>query len=158
MNQFIFIPIYIIIVVLYLGIQKHECIGEYMFSIPHNSDLLSSLKGAAELLGIKAGIFTVIGALRKAVIHYYLQEKKDYHKILLDSPLEIASGIGNIAVKDGDTVIHCHVVLANKEGQCFGGHLGEGSIVFAAEAYLRSLHPGIMRKHDETTGLNLLAI
>jgi len=141
-----------------LGIEKCECIGEYMFSIPHNSDLLSSLKGAAERLGISAGIFTVIGALKKAVIHYYLQEKKQYHKILLEVPLEIASGIGNIAVKDGETIVHCHVVLADKEGRCFGGHLGEGSIVFAGEAYIRALSPKIIRKYDETTGLNLLSI
>lgn len=141
-----------------LGIEKYECTGEYMFSIPHDSDLLSSLKGAAEQLGIEAGVFTVIGALKKAVIHYYLQEKKKYHKILLEAPLEIASGIGNIAVKDGTTIVHCHVVLADKDGRCFGGHLGEGSIVFAGEAYIRAFDPKIMRKYDETTGLNLLAI
>lgn len=141
-----------------LGIEKYECTGEYMFSIPHNSDLLSSLKGAAERLGIEAGVFTVIGALKKAVIHYYLQEKKEYHKILLEAPLEIASGIGNIAVKDGMTIVHCHVVLADKDGRCFGGHLGEGSTVFAGEAYIRALDPKIMRKYDDTTGLNLLAI
>lgn len=141
-----------------LGIEKYQCVEEYMFSIPHNSDLLSSLKGAAERLRIGAGVFTVIGALKKAVIHYYLQEKKEYHKIVLENPFEIASGIGNIAVKDGETIIHCHVVLADKDGRCFGGHLGEGSIVFAGEAHIRALNPKIIRKYDETTGLNLLVI
>ncbi|MEJ5292117.1 MAG: PPC domain-containing DNA-binding protein [Candidatus Methanosuratincola sp.] len=141
-----------------MGIEKCECLGEYMYGIPHDSDLLASLKGASEQLGIAAGVFTVIGALKKAVIHYYVQEKKQYRKILLDAPLEIASGIGNIAVKDGDTIVHCHVVLADKEGRCFGGHLGEGSIVFAGEAYIRALSPKIIRKYDQTTGLNLLAI
>lgn len=141
-----------------VGIEKYECTGEYMYSIPHNSDLLSSLKVAAERLGIGAGVFTVIGALKKAVIHYYVQEKKQYHKILLETPLEIASGIGNIAIKEGETIVHCHVVLADKEGRCFGGHLGEGSIVFAGEAYIRALDPKIIRKYDETTGLNLLSI
>lgn len=141
-----------------MGIQKYVCLGEYVFSIANGSDLLSSLRMAAEQLKIEAGIFTVIGALKKATISYYLQDQKRYHQIDLGIPLEIASGIGNIAVKDGETVIHCHVVLSDKEGRCFGGHLGDGSIVFAGEAYIRALNPKIVRKYDDITGLNILSI
>lgn len=132
--------------------------GEYIVKIPHGSDLLLSLKDIANRLRVESGVFTVIGALKRAALYYYLQEEKRYHRIEFDAPLEIASGMGNIATKEGETVVHCHVVLADKDGKCYGGHLAEGSIVFAGELYLRAFSQKLERKYDNTTGLNLLEI
>ncbi|MDI9643752.1 MAG: DNA-binding protein [Candidatus Verstraetearchaeota archaeon] len=141
-----------------MGIREVDFAGEYFIKIPHDSDLLVSIRDAAEGLRIGAGVFTVIGALKKATLYYYLQDEKRYWKNTFDTPLEIASGIGNIASKDGETVVHCHVVLADKDGRCFGGHLAEGSLVFAGEAHLRAFRQNIRRKYDETTALNLMDI
>lgn len=137
---------------------KLDCAGEYFCKIPHDSDLLTSIRGAAEILGIESGAFTVIGALKKAVLLYYLQDQKKYQKNTLELPLEIASGIGNIAVKGDETIVHCHVVLADKEGKCYGGHLAEGSIVFAGEVHVRAFKQIMNRIYDDVTGLNLIDV
>jgi hypothetical protein len=131
---------------------------EYICSVPYDSDLLTSLKDLVKKLGIKTGTINFIGALRGATLLYYIQDEKRFHKNVLEGPLEIVSGIGNIATLNEELVIHCHVVLANKDGSCFGGHLAEGSRVFAAEVHIREFSPPVKRGFDKVTGLNLLQI
>ncbi|MEM2320443.1 MAG: DUF296 domain-containing protein [Candidatus Bathyarchaeia archaeon] len=131
---------------------------EFLFRLPYDSDLLLALKDLAKKLDVKTGVFVLLGALKSATILYYMQEEKKYAKISLDFPLEIASGVGNIAMMGDDVLIHTHVVLSDRDGRCYGGHLSEGSRVFSCEVYLRELSPTVHRKYDELTGLNLLDI
>lgn len=131
---------------------------EFVCSVPYDADLLPSLKDLVKKLGINTGTISLIGALRNATLLYYVQNEKRFHKNVFDHPLEIVSGIGNIATLNGDLVIHCHLVLADKNGYCYGGHLAEGSKVFAAEANIRELSPQITRQFDPVTGLNLLKV
>lgn len=131
---------------------------EFLCKLPYDSDLLLALKDLARRLGVKTGIFMLLGALKSATLLYYIQSEKKYIKLTFDFPLEIVSGIGNIAVMNDDLIIHAHIVLADKEGRCYGGHLTEGSRVFSCEVYLRELSPTIQRKYDATTGLNLYDI
>ncbi|MEM0057240.1 MAG: DNA-binding protein [Candidatus Geothermarchaeota archaeon] len=128
---------------------------EFLCKLPYDSDLLLALKDLARKLGVKTGIFILLGALKNATLLYYIQSEKKYVKLTFDFPLEIVSGVGNIAVMNDDLIIHAHIVLADKEGKCYGGHLTEGSRVFSCEVYLRELSPTIQRKYDATTGLNL---
>ncbi len=141
-----------------MSIQESAPIREYVVKIPYDSDLLLTIKEAVIKLGITSGVITVIGALRRAVLYYYLQEQKTFQKNVFERPLEIASGIGNIAVKDGETIVHIHVVLADKDGNAFGGHLAEGSKVFVGEVWIRALSPTTRRKFDVQTGLALFEI
>lgn len=131
---------------------------EFLFRLPYDSDLLLALKDLAKRLGVKTGVFILLGALRSATVLYYVQDEKRYAKLSLDFPLEIASGVGNIAMMGDDVLIHAHVVLSDREGRCYGGHLAEGSRVFSCEVYLRELSPTVHREYDELTGLNLLSI
>lgn len=131
---------------------------EFLFRLPYDSDLLLALKDLAKRLDVKAGVFVLLGALKSATILYYVQDEKKYAKLSLNFPLEIASGVGNIAMMGDDVLIHAHIVLSDREGRCYGGHLAEGSRVFSCEVYLRELSPTIDRKYDELTGLNLLNI
>jgi predicted DNA-binding protein with PD1-like motif len=121
----------------------------------HDSDLVQFITKLAEDKGITAAEFTAIGALKRAKLGFYDQKKHGYHEIIVDSPHEIASCIGNVSVKDGRPLVHVHVVLAGEDGDTKAGHLLEG-IVFAAEVHLRELEgTKLERKHDEETGLSL---
>lgn len=131
---------------------------EFLCNIPYDSDLLLSLKELAKTLDIKSGIFTFIGALKTACLFYYIQDEKKFEKNVFEGPFEIVSGIGNIATLKDDLVIHAHLVIADRKGNCYGGHLTEGSKVFACEVYLRELSPSISRNYDHITGLNLLVL
>jgi predicted DNA-binding protein with PD1-like motif len=141
-----------------LSALESKCLREYVCAIPCDSDLLLALKDMIKKLQIRTGMFAIIGALRNATLYYYLQSEKQFYKNVFNSPMEIASGIGNIATMNDELIVHCHLVLADKNGACYGGHLAEGSKVFAAEVHIRELSPSIKRKFDQTTGLNLFAI
>jgi len=158
LTETLFTSSYIIVMVLKLSILESKGLREHLCSIPYDADLLISLKDIVKKLKIRSGIMTVIGALRNATLYYYVQDEKRFHKNTFEGPLEIASGTGNIATLNDEIIVHCHLVLADKDGRCFGGHLAEGSRVFAGEVYIRELSPPMKRKFDAQTGLNLFDI
>ncbi len=124
--------------------------------LAHGADLLAELTRIAAERGVSAGRVEVIGAVKKARAGYYDQEKKQYGFRDFDEPLEILALIGNVSLKDGAPFVHAHVTLGDEEGRAFGGHLAEGTVVFAAEFRMEEL-PGakLNRVPDETTGLAL---
>jgi predicted DNA-binding protein with PD1-like motif len=48
-------------------------------------------------------------------------------------PLEVLSLSGNIAQKDGEVHIHCHITISSglEDGRAYGGHLSEGCLVLS---------------------------
>jgi len=134
---------------------KFDLGRNFLVGAEHNSDLVQFVTELAEKEGIIVAAFTAIGALKRAKLEFYDQEKHEYQEITLDSPQEIASCIGNISVKDGKPFVHAHAVLADKNGNTKAGHLLEG-VVFAAEIHLRELRGvKLERKYDKVTDLSL---
>jgi predicted DNA-binding protein with PD1-like motif len=121
----------------------------------HDSDIIALLNNVAKKHGITTATFTVIGALKKAKLAFYDQDKHEYLEILLSTPQEIATCVGNISTKEGEPFVHAHAVLADRDGNAKGGHLLEGK-VFAAEIHLFELvGEKIVRTNDAVTGLSL---
>jgi len=132
-------------------------VGKICFSrIFEGEDLAEVIRKRVEENGIKAGVFVLIGSLKKAIIGYY--KEGQYNSIELDGPLEIASCIGNIAVDEkGEIMIHAHIVVANEKGEAFGGHLMKGSPVGATAelVIIEGVGVNLQRAFDEKTRLNL---
>ena len=69
---------------------------------------------------------------------------------------EILNLNGNISLKDGEPMVHAHIILADQNGNSFGGHLEEGTKVFASEIQIEEFSkPDKNRKYDQATGLTL---
>lgn len=122
-------------------------------------DLLDTIKRSAEQCGVKAGVFTLIGALKNAVMGCY--KNGEYVYTRLDGPMEIASCMGNIAVDEKDEVIiHAHIVVSNEKGEAFGGHLMKGSFVkpTAELMIIEAAEANLKRVLDEKTKLKLLKL
>ncbi len=132
-------------------------IGRICFSrIFEDEDLADAIKKRVEESNVKAGIFILIGSLKKVILGYY--KEGEYKSIELDGPLEIASCMGNIAVNEkGEIMIHPHIVVSNEKGEAFGGHLMKGSPVGATAELVIIEGTGInlQRTFDEKTKLNL---
>ena len=123
-----------------------------------NSDLIQFLEAFAEQKQIDTATFTAIGALKYAELGFFDQEKQEYQKIVLDSPHEIASCIGNISLKDEKPFVHAHATLSDRHGNTKSGHLLKG-IVFAAEIHLcKLIGQKLERQYDENTNLSLWQI
>jgi hypothetical protein len=63
--------------------------------------------------------------------------------------------VGNTSLKEDESFVHAHAVLADRNGNTKAGHLLEGR-VFAAEIHLIELvGTKLVRKNDVITGLSL---
>ena len=128
----------------------------YMGTVPKGHKLLESLTAICKEAGVKLGKVEAIGAVQELSFAYYNQAKRVYEFNKVEKPLEIVSCIGNISLKDGQPLVHAHITASDKDGTCIGGHLAEGTVVFACEYVLyRFSGKPLTRGLDEATGLPL---
>jgi predicted DNA-binding protein with PD1-like motif len=123
---------------------------------PFGSDLLKELEAFVRAYGINLAWLSGIGAVSRATIRYYDQAKKDWVDLELDQRLEVVSMTGNVSLLNGEPIVHLHVVLADEQGRCYGGHLGNDTLVFNLEILMNTLSgPAVIRKMDAQTGLTI---
>ena len=128
----------------------------HLIRLPQGKDLVEAVTHECRHRGIEMGVVSVIGAVQGATIGYYDQCEKAYRSRHIDGGLEIASCHGNCSLKDGDVMVHLHIILADAEGNTYGGHLMSPTTLFAGEAHIQELGgKPLKREYDETTGLFL---
>jgi hypothetical protein len=127
--------------------------------LQEGDDVADSIKKNAEDSGVKAGIFMLIGALKRAEFGCY--KKGEYLTTRLDGPLEVASCMGNIAIDEkGETIVHAHIVVSNDKGKAYGGHLMKGCLVgpTAELVVIEAADVYLQKRYDEKTKLKLLML
>jgi len=133
----------------------YDLVKIHVGRLPKGSDLYNGLLEVIKAKGIGTGIVYGIGALKKAVVAYYDQMAKEYRQISINQPVEVLSLMGNISFKDKKAFLHAHITVSDEE-KAWGGHLLEGSEVFAFEYQILELQGQVLeRKYDEETGLFL---
>ena len=124
--------------------------------LPHDTDLLASIKEVFKKNNIRMGFFVAIGAVKCAKMAFYGQEDHAYHEFSVDEPAEILNCTGNVSELDGETFVHAHITLGLKDGTTRGGHLVEGTKIFACELFAIPLDGEQLRRSlDDVTGLKL---
>lgn len=135
-------------------------VGRICFGrLSEDDDVVESIRRSAEENGVKAGVFVLIGALKRVVLGCY--KDREYVTTQLDGHLEIASCMGNIALDEKDeTIVHAHIVVSNEKCEAFGGHLMKDSRVGpTAELVIIEAHAADLRRvFDEKTKLKLLRL
>jgi len=127
-----------------------------MGRLEHGADLLDELTAVCAENSVSLGWLNALGAVQRARLGYYDQDAREYRYFDLGRHLEIANLVGNVSLKDGKPIIHAHVTLADSDGNAFGGHLAQGTVVFACEFRIQVLDgPEFSRGFDDTTGLPL---
>ncbi|MBM3284912.1 MAG: DNA-binding protein, partial [Candidatus Aminicenantes bacterium] len=104
--------------------------------LPPDSDLLEGLQAIARKEGIALGQISGIGALKTANVGIFLPDQARYDVKEFAGELEICHLSGNISFKDGFPFVHAHIVLSDREGRAWGGHVLPGCRVFVAEVIL----------------------
>lgn len=131
---------------------KRTFIGQ----LPHGVDLLDELTAIVKREDIRMGRLSAIGATMNATVAFYDQNTQTYNPLEFRGGMEILSLTGNISVRDGAPFVHAHIVLGDKEGKAFGGHLMKGTTVYALEVFIEEYEGDwLERKHDPLTGLYL---
>lgn len=128
----------------------------FLERLPHDSDLLASIKEVFDKNNIRMGFFVAIGAVKNAKMAFYVQEDHKYREFSFDEPAEILNCTGNVSEVDGDTFVHAHITLGLRDGTTRGGHLVEGTRIFACELFMLPLDgEQLKRTFDDVTGLKL---
>lgn len=124
--------------------------------LSHGQDLLEAMTTICIKENITLGRVEGIGAVQRARLGYYNQSAREYQYIEFNNHLEITSLVGNVSVKDDKPFVHAHVTLSDEKGNAFGGHLAQGTRIFACEIIVHVFDgPKLTRSYDDVTGLPL---
>ncbi|MFI5251050.1 MAG: PPC domain-containing DNA-binding protein [Bacteroidota bacterium] len=128
----------------------------YMGQLPNGSDLHDELTKIVQRENFHLGRIQGIGATTHAKIAYYDQNIKQYLPMEFPGGMEILNLNGNISMRDGTPFVHVHILLGDREGKIFGGHLLPGTKLFACEVFIEEYEgEELVRTKDEKTGLFL---
>ena len=131
---------------------KRTLIGQ----LPYGADLYDGLTQLVQKENIRLGRISGIGATTHAVVAFYDQETKKYNPLEFAGGMEILNLQGNVSIREGKPFVHVHLLLGDPEGKVVGGHLLQGTTLFACEVTIDELEGDeLVRWHDETTGLYL---
>lgn len=98
----------------------------YTFRLKPGSDLKIEIEKFVKAKNIRAGfIVTCVAGLSQAALRMAgaLPDKQDIRTYKGD--FEVTSLVGTVSVNG----VHLHMAISDKEGQGFGGHLKEGTII-----------------------------
>ena len=128
--------------------------GFIILKLDDGEDLMECLRKAMKDFGIGSAFVTMgIGMLKHAEIGYF--SGKGYEKKILEEPHEMISLQGSISTM-GETVIHLHAGLANRNHQIFGGHLFSAKACVLNEILIKKVDVRLGRKPNPETGLKEL--
>ncbi len=132
--------------------------GERTFALifATGDEAIRGLTDFARERRLTAGHFTAIGAFSDLTVGFFDWEKKDYAKIPINAQVEVLSLVGDIALKDGQPMVHAHVVVGTSDGTAHGGHLLEGHVRPTLEVILVESPTFLQRTHDAESGLALI--
>jgi predicted DNA-binding protein with PD1-like motif len=74
----------------------------------------------------------------------------------MHAQLEGLSLVGEIALKDGQSMVHAHVVVGTSDGSAYGGHPVEGHVRPTLEVMRVESPKFLQRTHDKESGLALI--
>ncbi len=131
----------------------------FLAALDAGDEIISSLHRIAESERIGLASIQGIGAVREAVLGYLDLDQKRYLKRQFGSEsMELVSLLGNMARLGSEPIVHCHVVLGDREMRTFGGHLFEATASVTVEIFMRVFEGEVSRQFDPNFGANLLTI
>tara|TARA_Y100001970_G_scaffold273325_1_gene371373 strand:- start:658 stop:1077 length:420 start_codon:yes stop_codon:yes gene_type:complete len=96
-----------------------------------------------------------IGAIKDIELGFYNLEEKKYEKKMFKGNYELVSFMGNITLKDGQPFLHSHVTISDDKFNSFGGHFFKAKIKVAGEFCMFVSEEKIVRKMNQSIGLQL---
>ena len=90
---------------------------------------------------------------------WFSWESKKYEpSVTLDEQVELLSLLGDVALKDGEPVVHAHAVIGTKDGMAHGGHLLRAHIRPTCEVVLTESPARLQKFVDPKSGLALIKL
>ncbi len=135
-----------------------ELNGVYVLLLAEDERIIESIVQFCKGKSIAAAQIAAIGAVKDVELGFYNLETKSYKWKKAEAELEIDSITGNVALFEGELLVHAHITVSDAEMHAFGGHLKEATAGASCEIFITPLHGKLERKYDEKTGLRLMQI
>ncbi|MEM2214678.1 MAG: DNA-binding protein [Candidatus Nezhaarchaeales archaeon] len=122
-------------------------------------ELFENLEKVSEEYGLSSGIIVcALGMLRNVELGYFTYPREVGRYLLkqFSGPFEVVSFKGSLALRENKLVPHIHVVLANEEFKCLGGHLNKAEVNATLELFIHVPKKRFVRKLDQKTMLSIL--
>ena len=129
--------------------------GRILLRLERGEEIVEQITNFLQAEDIRAGSIVCLGAASHVKLRYYSMKDKQYHGGEFEGEFEIASLNGNISTMDSKIWPHIHIVLADTEYQCFGGHLESAIVGVTCEIVIDPIGEEVSREFDEETGLKL---
>ena len=137
-------------------VKSTEAERVYAVILSKGDEVLSGLVDFARQYKVEDAHFTAIGAFSKATAGWLDLAKKAYRPIHVDQQVEVLSMIGDIALFNGNPVVHTHVILGRRDGSTVGGHLWEGVVNPTLEIFVTVNNVPLKKKLDDESGMKLI--
>ena len=129
--------------------------NKIVLRIDRGEEIVEKLKEVALKENIKLASVSAIGACDFFVAGVYDVSLKKYFENEFKGAYEIVSILGSINTMNGKYYSHLHINCADKNGNCFGGHLNKVIVSATCEMMVDIIDGRVDRFNDEITGLNL---
>jgi len=116
----------------------------HVLRVDEGEEVVKEILRACEERGIRSAILVGLGLLSRSKIAFFDPATQSYRTMEIDEPLELASLIGNISLKDGKPFAHIHVVIGD-ERRTLAGHLVEGYVGGTVEVAIFELEGELLR-------------
>jgi len=133
--------------------------GKIVFArFVENEDVLETITSVARKAGVSAGLFFLVGTLKKAKMGFFREGK--YEAIEMNQPLEIVSCSGNVSIKESKVFAHAHIAVSDEKGRVFGGHMMPECIIGATGelVLMEAQDIKLLRRFDERNKLYLWSL
>lgn len=137
-------------------ISENGATKTYVLIFAAGDEIMSGLKEFAVKYKVQSAHLTAIGDASAAKIGWYDQSRKMFRVNVINGFSEITSLIGDIALYNGNPVVHCHINLAASDGLVHGGHLLEAFVAPTLEVMLTVEPAAIYKKFDPEFGINVI--
>ena len=137
--------------------QVNERPSTFVVIVEPGEEAMATLVGFAREQALGASQVTAIGAFERAVLGYFDREQRDYQRIAVERQVEVLSLVGDIVGEGDDSNLHAHVVLGQRDGTAWGGHLLEAIVWPTLEVVITETPTHLRRRFDPETGVALIA-
>jgi predicted DNA-binding protein with PD1-like motif len=123
-----------------------------------DDDVTSTLLHFSRYHHLAGSRFTAIGGFSRVVLGYFEWDVKQFRPIPIEEQVEVLMLAGDVALRDGEPIVHAHVVVATSDGIAHGGHLLEARVRPTLEVTLVESPVHLHREFDPEVGVALIRL
>ena len=130
----------------------------FVLVLAPDESIVDGIMEFARTEGVRAARLTAIGGFAKAVLGYFSRDRLSYEHIPIDEQVELLSFVGDITTKDGEPLLHAHVVVGHRDGHTTGGHLIAATVWPTVELFADVYSDPIVKKQRAELGIATIEI